>query len=35
MGMVAILVMYLYHLNNILFNHPMEAPHEIWLQSAQ
>ena len=35
MGIVAIFVMYLYHLNNILFNHPMEAPHEIWLQLAQ
>ena len=23
------------HLNNILFNHPMEVPHEIWLQLAQ
>ena len=35
MGIAAILVNDLDHLNNLSFPHPMEAPCEIWLQSAQ
>ena len=35
MGVVAILVIWPRYKEELLFPHPMEAPHLIWFQSAQ
>ena len=35
MGMAATMVLDLDYLNQLSFSHPMIAPHDIWLESAQ